>query len=266
MKRKYRHTEFDEFLSAFVGEPENSELYYRADGFFNELIDQSNRPEKRFRYGVGGWLLWLAQRYVRFRLFAKGKDRRRECSADQPYAFRLLMTPAHQSSLRPILDRELAEEDCTLYGCGIEGGGESRGGDVEQGLFQSLPVTTVKEFWSALARTLKYLGSLRDGVARLAAAGYAAPHEQFMPRAAELIFREELEFSLLAREICRHRVLFVTYELIPETKALVRWVRGAGGRVVHVMHGQRLPMNQITRATDRVVFSILVLPWFEERM
>jgi hypothetical protein len=83
---------------------------------------------------------------------------------------------------------------------------------------------------------------------------------------AELLFRYQLELSVLEKNPCPHEFVFLTYELMPEAKAWVAWARATGKKVIHVMHGQSLPTYQITMATEIVLFSKVDEPWFCERV
>jgi hypothetical protein len=83
---------------------------------------------------------------------------------------------------------------------------------------------------------------------------------------AEVLLRYKVELTKLRRTACPHEAVFLTYELMPEAKAWVEWARGAGARVIHVMHGQRLPTYQVTMATDLLLFSKVDEPWFRERV
>ncbi|MGJ8642782.1 MAG: hypothetical protein ACSHX9_05200 [Luteolibacter sp.] len=71
---------------------------------------------------------------------------------------------------------------------------------------------------------------------------------------------------MLRQTPCPHAAVFLTYELIPESKAWVQWAREAGARIIHVMHGQRLPTYQVTQATDLVLLSKVDETWFRQRV
>ncbi len=87
---------------------------------------------------------------------------------------------------------------------------------------------------------------------------------------ASLLFEYFINFAVSERfyegAFPQLHTFITTYELDYATKALACTLRSRGRRVIHVMHGQRLPSYQITMASDLVLFSKLDEPWFRARV
>jgi hypothetical protein len=91
-----------------------------------------------------------------------------------------------------------------------------------------------------------------------------------------LIARAPLLFEYCIRFAASERIyekafpqlhtFITTYELDYATKALACTLRTRSLRVIHIMHGQRLPTYQVTMATDLVLFSKIDEPWFRARI
>jgi hypothetical protein len=261
----YGFTDFERFLAAFADEAQDPELYNLTDAIFHLLLPREYIGEKRFQGGLTLWTVWALHKLMTPSGALAGQPRR-ALAPQQPtgYGFRLLPTPAHQDSLSPIL-RQVPCAQRAFYGFDWEGAevGETANAPSQPGNIALLPfhesigalggaIRTARK----ITRILKYLpGSLRKSIP-----------EDFTPRMAELLFRQKLELAVLEKMPCPHRAVFLTYELMPVAKAWVRWARDAGIRVIHVMHGQRLPTYQITVATDLLLFSKVDEAWFRERV
>lgn len=87
-------------------------------------------------------------------------------------------------------------------------------------------------------------------------------------------FFQLFELLLLANAVeiffSKHPLFFcniiTTYELGPCIKALVATARIHSSRIIHIMHGQRLPTYKVTMATDLVLLSKIDEPWFKDRI
>jgi hypothetical protein len=259
--------DFEGFFQSFREVSSDRELEYLADAVFVTLWLEIPGVEKRFKYGIGIWTLWAIAKCLATRLPSK---RHPACgpphaaTSSSSYGFRLLTTPAHHDSLVPILD-QISREQCCLYGHMREDRlniDES----FKSGLSHCLSVFGLRTSLRALTQAIGKTFRIRRTLARLSAQAVHPTPSDFIARLAELIFRQQLELALLRRSPCTHKATFLTYELIPEAKAWVRWARESGARVIHVMHGQRLPTYQVTMATDLLLFSKVDEPWFRERV
>lgn len=261
--KSYEYLDFEEFYESFLKVECDRGAVYRADLVFHLLLPRNPGSERRFQRGLALWVLSILWRLVlgkSSRVNRISESRR----ALQPIAFRFLGTPAHQKSLIPICD-EIPRKKKLTYGVGADSPIDAPRAPMS-GLSNSLAVLTILESLRALWGSLRFVKKVQQILAQIPIHQERAYPADLLPRMAEAFLREELEFALLARVRCPHRMVFLSYELIPESKAWVRWAQEAGARIFHVMHGQRLPTYQVTMATDLVLFSRLDEEWFRERV
>jgi hypothetical protein len=261
-----RFSDFAEFLSAFRNASEKKPaLSDWEDAIFHLYLTAGSTNELRFRAGVPFWLFWAAKRIL---FPAKSGSESASPSKWNPparrYAFRILATPAHQDTLAAILG-QLPSGRLVLYGGTLQ----SAGADLvtlDSSLSENNGIHSPMERLRALGRSLFTAYSIRNRLAEASVERRWRIPGGFTARMADLLFRYHLELSVLGKNKCPHDFLFLTYELMPEAKAWVEWARAAGKRVIHVMHGQRLPTYQITQATDLMLFSKVDEPWFRKRV
>lgn len=261
----YGFKDFEKFFARFQSITKNPELHYLSDAIFQLLLPREPGVEKRFKGGLIVWTLWVLQKLIGTQ---NAQDKKASSIPDSTssltYGFRLLQTPAHHDSLAPILE-QISREQRTLYGFGWEGaddGEQTKASGLLQNLSRLRRRESLAALWHAIrtSRTIRHILSLMSGDSQK-----NIPAD-FTSRMAELVFRQQLELAVLRPTPCPHRALFLTYELIPESKAWVQWAREAGCRVIHVMHGQWLPAYQITMTTELLLFSKVDEPWFRKRV
>jgi hypothetical protein len=252
--------DFETFLSKFSEYTEEPDLHYLTDEIFHLLLPGKQEKERRFDGGIGIWAIWALRKIL-------VSGRAHDSSPPRPkapYGFRLLPTSAHHDTLAPLVDElPLGERD--LYGYGREGTTDEIG-PITSGLPKSLTVLNKCSSLKALRNSIQTACRIQQILTQIARRAGTVLPRGFAPRMAELVFRQQIELAVLRQTPCPHRAIFLTYELSPESKAWVQWAREARKRVIHVMHGQRLPTYQVTMATDLVLLSTVDEPWFRERV
>jgi hypothetical protein len=254
--------DFDEYLRILRSNIEEPSLDYWADLVFLMQAHPSPLVEKRFRGGLLIWLLWILCKILRQK--NQSSSDLVSINSNIPVnGFRLLPTPAHLDSLTPLLAEEEYPESAITFGHSM--GLDANQMHVPLGLPESLARLSVPEKLSALGRAL----SQAYGIFKTLSKSHftrAIPKNGFKARVVEQLFTYELEIQHLRRSGISLSSLFLTYELSAESKGLIAWANESGIRIVHVMHGQRFPTFQITRATDLVLLSRIDEPWFRARI
>ncbi len=251
-------SDFDSYLKEFRKRSDGTDLDFWADVTY---LTQSHPPppvEKRFSCGFVSWLFWALREIL---ASGRGTPPAQDPPAEKPVAgFRLLPTPAHHDSLAPLA---AALAPAITFGHPLDDGVQRIHRPL--GLPSSLAELSLARKLGALVAAARKAGMIVNILTRPAPLGPPLP-AGFKSRIAEYILKAELE---LRRWRCFPppiHSLFVSYEMIADTKGLIIWAREAGIRVFHVMHGQRLPTYQVTRATDVVLFSAIDEPWFRQRL
>jgi hypothetical protein len=235
---------------------------YWADVLLHCALPNVNSTSaRRHRFGIVSWLPWLALQC--FKSHAFDIERSGHCTV---YACSL-STSAHEGTLTPVL-KNLARNDRT-HVIGIFSQSEKP----VEGIHLAEPVCTfyalslpqsfasgVKVFFLTLMHSLQIaLQLLKMGEIEL------------LLNIRWSWFDEKLALYYFCKERLKQynvdrQPLILTYELLPEIKALVMHFRHGDSRVIHIMHGQRLPTYQITMATDLVLLSKIDEPWFRARV
>ena len=261
----YGYKDFETVLAGFQSIANSRELHYLTDAIFQLLLPHDPGVEKRFKGGLTVWALWVLYKRSTIKLpFGKSLPANGKSLSSSEYGFRLLQTPAHHDSLAPLLE-QIPRGQRALYGYDWEGaddGEQARASGLLQNLSRLTWSKSLFALWKAI-RTTRRIQQIHSQIPDYTDRWLP---KDFTSRMAELVFRQQLELEVLRQTPCPHRALFLTYELIPETKAWVQWAREAGKRVIHVMHGQRLPTYQVTLATDLLLFSKVDENWFRERV
>ena len=254
---------FDKFLKEFRKHCDDLALVYWTDAIFVMNWEGLAKPgtEKRFRFGLLGWVTRMVIG-IAIASSRSGNERdEAQFTAEQDFNFRLLPTPAHTDSLSPIIE-EIENRRYLPDGRGTDTVAISNACGLNRSFSSLSPFTSLR----ALFRSVALVWKIKRIIADIPSDTPAGLIPGFTPRLAEEFLRYEIELQMLERRKCRHLAIFLTYELSPESKAFVRWARKADARVIHVMHGQRLPTYQITEATDLVLFSKVEESWFCERV
>lgn len=252
--------QFEAFLRRLRAESNDQDLLYWADLIFLMHWNPSPLVEKRFMGGPLIWFVWALRTLLcsKRRPCVQTKNLGREAGRD---GFRLLSTPAHLDTLRAVLV-ERGSSNCQVYGNQPVGGE----GEVSPiGLASSIGLLNRYERLSALLQAIRIWRKVRRLLCKVAIGSYR-PRRDFSARMIEQIFSCRIEMARFEKAEPPLRALFLTYELGPESKAITKWARRNGSRVIHIMHGQRLPTYQVTKATDLVLFSKLDEAWFRERV
>lgn len=248
-------------VAAFRKESDDEALNSWVDSCFHLMLPHGNSGEKRFHGGLAIWIAWAVLRLARplppIRSFCDFL-----ASGRSSYGFRMLPTPAHEDTLLPLIS-SLGSSSLVFYGHPPEHA------PPEAVVDMTLP-TSIRHV-SRISRFSALVRSVRNAVkicGILDATDLPSYHhsKDFKARLAEQFLHYELKLSTLRLSPCRHEAVFLTYELMPDSKALVSWAKETGARVIHVMHGQRLPTYQITNATDLILLSKIDEPWFRERV
>ncbi|WP_234043144.1 hypothetical protein [Luteolibacter yonseiensis] len=217
--------------------------------------------ENRLKGGLSWWGVWALLQLFSSRDLSPAPDGEGKKSRSPVDGYRLLPTPAHRDSLIPLIEAS-DPESVRIYG--------------EDAGLPNLPAVPFdfsnnlrKLGFRQRSRSLLTAFKTHRRLARILAK--CVPREEnlppaFHPRLIEQIFTMELGLARLRGEEPRLRSLYVTYELAPDSKALVRWARETGADVIHVMHGQRLPTYQLTQATDLILLSKIDEAWFRPRV
>lgn len=252
---------YEEFLGKFRTESGDPLLDYWTDVIHVMRWNVDPLVEARFKEGLLVWGIWAMLKITCSRNATTRLESEDYVNKPLQQGFRLLPTPAHRDSLLPVIE---AAEPKSLRIFGEEAG-----------------ITNLPQISLSFPRSLEALG-FRDRMAALLKAvrshrriatilSRCIPVEQrlpdgFHPRLLEQIFTMELGLARLRREERPLRSVHITYELAPDSKALVLWARETGANVFHVMHGQRLPTYQLTMATDLVLLSKIDEAWFRLRV
>lgn len=259
MKSHFQYEEFDEFFHQFrIACKEDKSLFYWSDIIFHLLLPRNKGTEKRFKGGLVLWVAWFMAKHLsknhRFTL-----EPENNCP---PWAFRMLPTPAHQDTLMA-MHKELEAEFCVIYAEHLVPSKFT-----VRSLDQEILIKTSSK--PVLLYSLRQ--SIRDGMQVCATArSICSKMDKVFPndslaRICEAILYERLTLQQLQFREVKHQALFLTYELIPQSKALCSHMRSTGRRVIHIMHGQTLPHYQVTLATDLILFSKIDEPWFRSRV
>lgn len=251
---------FDDFLKQFKDASGDQTLDYWADAIFIICWLRPPLVEKRFMGGIALWILWALKHII----LTKAKTPQPVPSLKEQKVidgYCLLLTPAHQESIAPLIDQAIPGST-RIFG-EVPDGGLSIS-YIPIGLRSSIVWLRrwkrCHALWKAIRtyqRITKILGKIKFT---------ANPARDLGVRILEQLFTTELEVARLWKTEASLRSLTLTYELSPASKALVLWARETGARVIHVMHGQRLPTYQVTMATDLVLFSEIDEPWFCDRV
>lgn len=256
----YSFKDFESLHAASRQHSEDSEADYWADAVFHLLLPRVASTERRFKGGIYLWLLWALHQCIKP---ATLKQRAIGKNPAGAWGFRTLPTPAHLETISPFF-RELPPQSTVFY-AGLPAermGAEHR----ETGFNAALKATNLTERFRTLFRALRLTRKIKKNLAYGVPGMTGELPADFGPRLTELMLHWGLCLTALRKSNCQHTAIFLTYELMPDSKALVNWAREAGVRVIHAMHGQRLPTYQITNATDLILFSKLDEPWFRARV
>lgn len=244
--------DFESWYSEYLKRVSKPRDRYLADLLYH-AFHENGTDLQRLRFGYPGWAAWLVLQLLR--------PRRRP--VDVPPAlnpeFLLLPLPtgAHEETLLPVT-LEIASEKGLVLNPPNE-----RWNRLKQ------PVKSVishgeKPTYDDLAR------AVRCARAAIQAAHHAwGPRRRVQPSRFLLLVDRVLQASLWERSPqvpLATGAIFLTYELSPISKAACIKAIAAGHRVIHIMHGQRLPSYQVTVATDLVLFSKVDEPWFRKRV
>lgn len=253
---------FDDFLRRFREASGDPLLDYWADMIFVMRLQRNALSEKRLMGGLFIWLPWIIKTLVL-------EKRDRHLSVPPPDraghpidGYRLLPTPAHEESLLPLIDQATAES-ARVYT--LEEKISTGHPCIHLGLSRNLSALDTGERLWALWKSIRIWQRIRKTLQHCDPAEYQ-PRRDFHVRLLEQIFTAQAAKERLRKTEPPLRTLFLTYELSAESKALVMRARETGSRVVHVMHGQRLPTYQVTLATDLVLLSSLDRDWFRKRV
>ncbi|RYD46627.1 MAG: hypothetical protein EOP85_07060, partial [Verrucomicrobiaceae bacterium] len=252
---------YEDFLRKFRVESSDPLLDYWTDVIHVMRWKAEPLVETRFKGGLPWWGVWALLKLLGPCDSTIRSKNEEEAARPPRQGYRLLPTPAHRDSLLPLI--EAADPGVVrIYG-------------EETDVANLLPIPLdfphsigSLGFQDRLSSLLKAIRSHRRISAILAKCiptGQPLP-DGFHPRLIEQIFTMELGLTRLRRKEAPLDSLHVTYELAPDSKALVLWARETGADVIHVMHGQRLPTYQLTMATDLVLLSKVDEPWFRPRV
>ncbi|PQJ28087.1 hypothetical protein [Rubritalea profundi] len=254
--QSYGYDDFQEFLANFTMISKDPRLLYLSDAIFHLLLPREAGVEKRFKFGWFIWTLSILKKLIAVQLSTKAETPNTESSPQSPsYGFRFLDTPAHGGSLAPILD-QVPLTSRLLYG---------REGEPLE-LMNSLSILGCRASLRALKGAVTTARRIHSIVTLVTNSTNKYIPADFTARMAEFVLTQQLVLTSLRKNLCPHQAIFLTFELNPESKAWVQWARDSGTRVIHVMHGQSLPIYQITMATDLVLFSKVDEQWFRERV
>jgi hypothetical protein len=259
LKSHFQYDEFDEFFHQFkIACKDRHSLFYWSDTIFHLLLPRKKGTEKRFKGGLALWVAWFVGKHL------SKNHRTGRISADNlpPWAFRMLPTPAHQDTLMAML-KDLETESCMIYAEHLEASKFSVRSLDQQILFTTSTQSELKSCFKQAIRDGIRISSATRTVCRKM--NKVFPND-CLPRICEAILCERLTLQQLPLREVQHQALFLTYELIPESKAVCRHMRSLGKRVIHIMHGQTLPHYQVTLATDLILFSKIDEPWFRSRV
>lgn len=251
---------FDTFLNQFRHLSKIPELEYLTDITFLSALPQNRGMEKRFKGGVFLWGAWALFKCCTSRLKINADNK--NYFTDRKFAVFILPTNAHEGSLRPIID-DIDSNELAIYGQSPSW--QPCTPYVDLSLKANLANIALNSRINALFISLVNLVRVANIIRKIPRLRQVANPDYFC-RLAELFFRMELTRSRLSKYPCRHSAIFVTYEVIPECKALVEWAIQSKKKVFHVMHGQRLSTYQITRATDLLLLGKPDEQWFRARV
>lgn len=239
---------------------QSADLAYYSDLCFQSACVHAPRIERKFRFGVLSWLTWF---------FGKHFFHRVRGESGLPHVGMVLSgisTTAHEETIAAFAVRSGCAPDQIRFLCP---------GDCPLALLELSRLTPLdlgfvgrsigkRDKIMALARALKITLKIRFRIRDHA--DFATRIANSLPSILDGIYRLESCLSGLKRSLGGVGMCVVTYELQSEMKALTLFARERGVKVIHIMHGQRLPTYQITMATDLLLFSKVDEPWFRARV
>lgn len=252
---------FDGFLKKFREVSSDPLLDYWADAVFVMRWQNSPLVESRFKGGRWLWLVWALLKILPHHKKKRESTALQDSSLPAQDGYRLLPTPAHLETLNPLIKRA-DPKSVRIYSEVADFGNHA--GTV-LGIDLSIADLGYLDRLGSLLRALRTHHRIARILITCLPVDPLLP-KGFHPRLLEQIFTAELGLTRHRRTEARLRTLFVTYELSADSKALVLWARETGAKVVHLMHGQRLPTYQLTMATDLVLLSKIDEPWFRGRV
>ena len=245
---------FEQFLLFWKSKVNSdSPLYKCADTIWHEFQWGQTTTERRQNLGIVSWVIWWFRAAFQSLTTTHHKSARYYSFTSPTFVF--LGTPAHQETLAPIC-RELPDKAITKL--------TTVGQPVD-----SVDVLTIPEQAPNLFKAIAFLLLTLRGVSL--ASEYFRAHGHTSNIRLKGRLAQKLYACLNAIDWCARlpkpsAPLFLTYELMPFQKGLVRQWRKSGNRVLHLMHGQRLDFYQYTSATDLVLLSKIDEPWFRARV
>lgn len=245
--------EFEDFILSIKDFTKEHDLYF-ADGIYIGIVSPPTSTS-RLRFGILSWIFWWLKEFICTH-FNGSLNRNSKSNINCDYLFYSLPTPAHENTLSSIATN-FSGTELNLTAANINDPEVWIGNDFKQAHYSFNERFTASTLIRALLLTFRWNRMIRkDG-------GLFDQYRIFssMVDAAHRYYSQSGRFDHGPR-----LGLIVSYELDPVVKDLVRATLTHGGRVVHVMHGQRLPHFQITKATDLILFSKIDEPWFRSRI
>lgn len=254
-------SEYEDFLRKFRNESDDPVLIYWTDLIHVMRWNANPLVENRFKGGLTWWGVWALLKVLSPHGNPVVSDTGEQKPGSLQNGYRLLPTPAHRDTLMPLIE---AADPGTVRIYGEEAG--------IPGLLQipldfpsNLKSLGFRQRFFSLLKAIKSHHRIAGIMKRCIPSGQHLP-AGFHPRLIEQIFAMEIGLARLRRYETPLKSLYLTYELSPDSKALVLWARETGADVIHVMHGQRLPTYQLTLATDLILLSKIDEAWFRSRV
>jgi len=244
--------DFESWNREFRSLARRAEWAYFADGLYHVFHEQAPRM-RRLRLGIPGW---IASNVAG--MFAPG-ERRAAVEAEAPFLLLPQATEAHELSLLPFA-RQLEPGQAVILR-----GNPERWKELGHPLVDLPEPATAPhpaDLWTAWS-----CARAAFRAARKAWGGASDPARSWWLMAS--LADRALAVPLWERSgsiPVPKQALVLTYELAPLAKAACRQARKENKRVIHIMHGQRLPTYQVTMATDLVLFSKVDEAWFRARV
>jgi hypothetical protein len=224
---------------------------YLADTIYLRAFLSERTNAHRHMLGGIGWPIWIFLRLGAPRFYENTNFE--DVDNSKHWLLNSISTPAHVESLEPIF-RELSPDAlwANPFECWCK-------------------ITKENLLFAKIFFFLKYFFESSKSLLMLLICSLRHPYifKRILSRFSEVLeLIYEYKFARYSGKTLTSSLFgFVTtYEVDPITKAIVARMRDKKLRVIHIMHGQRLPTYQITRATDLVLFSKIDETWFRDRI
>lgn len=270
---EYSDAGFEEFQNLLRSNRETNRLLWRLrDNIYSALYYRvlGENPGKRHAGGLWLWIAWAVRK-----AFTPATQRPLPLDSGQHFHFHFLFCgthSAHFDTLVPLL-REAAAHPARraviVWNFGLTTDQENflrKIGDVlVMRVPEIFPSVLVRRKLVALWRTVREVFRLQRQLR-------STPHKYALSQRRSFVGESIFQFLLsghLWKDLLRNEhegAVFTTTESLYLCKALFDLARQRKMRAVHLCHGLRHAMHQVTRATDLCAFSEMDRRWFQSRV